>query len=53
MPSGAERGGGAWWSHIGGFVAGLALTPLLHRSKQRYRPYHADEGILGFDPSGR
>jgi membrane associated rhomboid family serine protease len=51
MPSGG--GGVAWWAHIGGFVAGVALTPVLHQSKQRYRPYHADEGILGFDPSGR
>jgi len=50
-PSGG--GGIAWWAHIGGFVAGIALTPVMHRSKQRYRAYYADEGILGFDTKGR
>jgi membrane associated rhomboid family serine protease len=43
----------AWWAHVGGFLVGLALGPLLTRPKRRYRPYYADEGILGFDPSGR
>jgi membrane associated rhomboid family serine protease len=51
MPS--QGGGIAWWAHTGGFVAGLALTPVLHQSRQRYRNYQADEGILGFDPQGR
>ena len=50
MPSAA--GGIAWWAHIGGFVAGVALTPLLRQPEQRYRAYYADEGILGFDPVG-
>jgi membrane associated rhomboid family serine protease len=50
-PSGS--GGIAWWAHIGGFVAGIALTPVLHRSQQRYRAYYADEGALGFNPAGR
>jgi len=49
----AQAGRIAWWAHAGGFVAGLALTPLLRRSKQAYRTYQADEGTLGFDPSGR
>jgi membrane associated rhomboid family serine protease len=48
-----QAGGIAWWAHTGGFVGGLALTPLLRRSKQTYRTYQPDEGILGFDPSGR
>jgi len=48
-PGGA---GIAWWAHVGGFVAGLVLGPLLHRSRQRYRPHYADEGILGFTPWG-
>jgi membrane associated rhomboid family serine protease len=43
----------AWWAHIGGFLAGLALGPLLMLSEQHYRRYYADEGILGFDPRGR
>jgi len=49
----AQGGGIAWWAHTGGFVAGLALTPVLHKSRERYRDYQADEGILGFDPRGR
>jgi membrane associated rhomboid family serine protease len=51
MPS--TGGGVAWWAHIGGFLTGLILGPLLARSKLHYRPYYGDEGILGFDPTGR
>jgi membrane associated rhomboid family serine protease len=43
----------AYWAHIGGFLAGLLFGPFFVRSKQRYRPYYADEGIYGFDPTGR
>jgi membrane associated rhomboid family serine protease len=43
----------AWWAHIGGFVAGLVLAPVLKRPERRYRSYYPDEGILGFDSSGR
>jgi membrane associated rhomboid family serine protease len=50
QPSG---GGVAWWAHVGGFVFGFVLTPLLRQSRRRYRTYYADEGIFGFDPSGR
>jgi membrane associated rhomboid family serine protease len=46
-------GGVAWWAHVGGFLAGLALGPLLARSALRHRPYYPDEGILGFDHNGR
>jgi membrane associated rhomboid family serine protease len=45
--------GVAWWAHVGGFVAGLTLGPLLVRSEQRYRAYYPDEGVLGFDTQGR
>jgi membrane associated rhomboid family serine protease len=31
----ADSGGVAWWAHVGGFVAGMALTPLLRR-RQSY-----------------
>jgi membrane associated rhomboid family serine protease len=48
----ALAGGIAWWAHIGGFVAGLALVDLLQRPRRRHRPYYADEGVLGFHPSG-
>jgi membrane associated rhomboid family serine protease len=48
-----EGGGIAWWAHIGGFVAGVLLTPLLQHAKQSHRPYYADEGILGLTPGGR
>ena len=45
--------GVAWWAHIGGFLAGLLIGPLLRRPKRTYRAYYPDEGILGFDPMGR
>jgi membrane associated rhomboid family serine protease len=51
MPS--AGGEVAWWAHVGGFVAGLALAPVIRQSARRYRPYYPDEGILGFDPGGR
>jgi membrane associated rhomboid family serine protease len=47
------RGGVAWWAHVGGFVAGFTLGPLMVRSEQRYRAYHGDEGVFGFDTNGR
>jgi len=31
----------------------FVLGPLLVRSQRHYRLYQADEGILGFTPSGR
>ncbi len=46
-------GGVAWWAHVGGFIAGLALGSLLVRPQRAYRRYYADEGILGFTPSGK
>jgi membrane associated rhomboid family serine protease len=46
-------GGIAYWAHIGGFLAGLLFGPLCVRAKQRYRPYYADEGVYGFDRTGR
>jgi membrane associated rhomboid family serine protease len=50
----ASSGGGvAWWAHVGGFVAGLTLCPLVVRSTPRYRRYYPDEGVLGFDTEGR
>lgn len=51
LPS--SRGGVAWWAHVGGFIAGFTLGPLLVRSEQRYRAYYPDEGLLGFDTRGR
>jgi membrane associated rhomboid family serine protease len=45
-------GGVAWWAHVGGFVAGFVLAAPLRLSARRYRPYYADEGILGFTPMG-
>jgi membrane associated rhomboid family serine protease len=49
----AASGDVAWWAHVGGFIAGFALGPLLVRSEQRYRVYYPDEGQLGFDTRGR
>jgi membrane associated rhomboid family serine protease len=48
-----SSGGVAWWAHVGGFVPGFALAPLLVRSAPRYRGYYPDEGVLGFDTQGR
>lgn len=45
-------GGVAWWAHIGGFVAGLALVRLL-LVRRRLRRYYLDEGWLGHGPDGR
>ncbi|GGG34004.1 rhomboid family intramembrane serine protease [Caldovatus sediminis] len=47
------EGGVAWWAHIGGFLAGLLLVPLLRRPAPRRRPLYADEGVLGFGPHGQ
>jgi membrane associated rhomboid family serine protease len=43
----------AWWAHIGGFLAGLAFGSPLMRSNPNRQRYYADEGVLGFTPSGR
>ena len=48
-----SEGGVAWWAHIGGFLAGLLIGPMLHRSERGYHIYQPDEGILGFDTMGR
>jgi membrane associated rhomboid family serine protease len=48
-----EVGGVAWWAHIGGFLAGVLLAPAVHRPRRTYRPYYADEGVLGFGPRGQ
>jgi membrane associated rhomboid family serine protease len=47
-----SEGGVAWWAHIGGFVIGLLIGPLLHQPERRYRVYQPDEGVLGFDTWG-
>lgn len=36
--AGPDAGGVAWWAHIGGFAAGMALTPLI---KRRHVPLFA------------
>jgi len=44
----ASEGGVAWWAHIGGFVAGLALCPALIIGRKRRRRMYADEyGVEG------
>jgi membrane associated rhomboid family serine protease len=43
----------AWWAHVGGFLAGVVLSPLLAQPPRKYRPHYADEGVLGFTPKGR
>ncbi len=34
---GAGRGGIAWWAHIGGFIAGIALVKVIGSARQRVR----------------
>jgi rhomboid family protein len=48
-----SAGGVAWWAHVGGFVAGFTLGPLLLQSERNYRAYYPDEGELGFNTAGR
>jgi membrane associated rhomboid family serine protease len=50
---GEASGGIAWWAHVGGFIAGMVLTPLLRQSPRDYRPYQGDEAVLGFAPPTR
>ena len=45
-------GGVASWAHVGGFIAGLVLAPVVRRGGPAYRPYYPDEGMLGFTPWG-
>jgi membrane associated rhomboid family serine protease len=33
----------AWWAHVGGFVAGMALLPLFKQSPRQYRRRYDDE----------
>jgi membrane associated rhomboid family serine protease len=33
----------AWWAHVGGFVAGLALLPVFKITPQQYGGTYADE----------
>jgi membrane associated rhomboid family serine protease len=49
----ASAGGVAWWAHVGGFIVGAVLGPLLHQPERRYRIYYPDEGELGFNTRGR
>ena len=35
--------GVAWWAHVGGFVAGLALLPVFKKPRRHYRRAYADE----------
>ena len=51
LPSAGESV--AWWAHVGGFLAGFVVGPLLRIPQRYYRPYYADEGVLGFDTWGR
>lgn len=36
-PDGHELAGVAWWAHIGGFLAGVVLGPLLSRKRRRFQ----------------
>lgn len=49
----ADAGGIAWWAHVGGFVAGWLLAPLVRRPRGSHREFYRDEGAWGFLPDGR
>jgi rhomboid family protein len=34
-PGGASMGGVAWWAHVGGFLFGVAMGPILARPAKR------------------
>jgi len=36
-------GGIAWWAHIGGFMVGAVIGPLVKRSAKHYRRHYPDE----------
>src|SRR3984893_10024463 len=48
----AAGGGVAWWAHIGGFIGGVALGPLLVQAERGYRRYYGGQGGLGCDTGG-
>lgn len=41
-PLAAEGAGIAWWSHIGGFIAGMVLVKVFEK-KETYRSFYPDE----------
>jgi len=41
-----EAGGGiAWWAHVGGFVTGVIMGPLLKKANRKYRQHYPDEWV--------
>jgi membrane associated rhomboid family serine protease len=52
LSTGLEVGGVAWWAHVGGFVGGMVVTPVLRHSQRTYRDYQGDEVVLGVRPHG-
>ncbi len=46
--AGPAAGGVAWWAHIGGFVFGWLIVPLLYNRRRHARRLFGDEGALGF-----
>ncbi len=37
------QGGVAWWAHIGGFIVGIVLLPILRKKEDSYRRSYPDE----------
>jgi len=33
----------AWWAHVGGFVTGMVLMPVVRKRRRSYRAYYDDE----------
>ncbi len=53
LMAGPLEGGVAWWAHIGGFVFGWLIIPILVSRRHHPRRPQGDEGWLGFPPHGR
>ncbi len=43
LVSSQVAGGIAWWAHVGGFVSGMVLLPILRKRRRSYRRHYADE----------
>ncbi len=51
--AGPTAGGVAWWAHVGGFVFGWLIVPLLYNRNRHARHRFPDEGVLGFPATRR
>jgi membrane associated rhomboid family serine protease len=48
-----DMGGVAWWAHIGGFLAGWLMAPVIRLQGRAYRAGYADEDAPADEPGRR